>query len=70
MKKIFLLSCVAGILMLTSCGPSAEEKAKAEQATKDSVQAADDMRKAAEEAAAAAATVTADTAVVDTIQAK
>lgn len=62
MKKIFLLACAAGVLTMSACGPSAEEKAKMEQATADSIQAADDARKAAEEAAAAAAVVTPDSA--------
>ena len=62
MKKIFLLACVAGMLTMSACGPSAEEKAKIEQATKDSIQAADDARKAADEAAVAAAAVTPDSA--------
>lgn len=57
MKKIFLLACAAGVLTMSACGLSAEEKAKMEQATADSIQAADDARKAAEEAAAAAAAV-------------
>lgn len=37
MKKVFALMLVAGMFAVVSCGPSAEEKAKAEQATKDSI---------------------------------
>lgn len=62
MKKYFGIALIA---LLSACGPSAEEKAKMEQAHQDSVKAADDMMRAAEEAAAAAAmidTMPADTA--------
>ena len=55
MKKILLLVSVIGLLQLTACGPSAEEKAKMEAASKDSLKAAEDAMKAAEEAAVAAA---------------
>ena len=62
MKKILLLVSFAGMIAITSCGPSAEEKAKMEQASSDSVKAAEDAMKAAEEAAAAADTsIKADT---------
>lgn len=37
MKKVFALLLVAGMFAVVSCGPSAEQKAKAEQATKDSI---------------------------------
>lgn len=39
MKKLILFA-VAGMLAFTACGPSAEEIAKKEQATKDSIAAA------------------------------
>ena len=60
MKKVFL-----GLLLLgaISCGPTAEEKAKMDQAAQDSLKAAQDMQKAAEELAisqAQADTVTTD----------
>ncbi len=55
MKKILLLATFVGMIVMTSCGPSAEEKAKMELATQDSIKAAEDAMKAAEEAAAAAA---------------
>lgn len=48
MKKVLF-----GVLLLAlvSCGPTAEEKAKLEQAAQDSLKAAQDMQKAAEELA-------------------
>ena len=62
MKKLLLIICVLGLINITACGPSAEEKAKMETATQDSIKAADDAMKAAEEAAAAnAAAAAADT---------
>jgi len=64
MKKLILLASVAGMFAITSCGPSAEEKAKMEAATQDSIKAAEDAMRAAEEAAAAAAVVPVDTAAV------
>ncbi len=39
MKKVFAIMLVAGMFAVISCGPSKEEKAKAEQATKDSIAA-------------------------------
>ncbi|MEP7265483.1 MAG: hypothetical protein ABI772_13340 [Bacteroidota bacterium] len=39
------------IIALSSCGPTAEEKAKIEQAQQDSLKAAQDMQKAAEDLA-------------------
>jgi hypothetical protein len=61
MKKALL-----GLFLLgaVSCGPTAEEKAKMEQAAQDSLKAAQDMQKAAEELAisqAQADSVNADT---------
>lgn len=38
-------------LSIVSCGPTAEEKAKMDQAKEDSLKAAQDMQKAAEELA-------------------
>ncbi len=63
MKKVLTLVAIAGMFAFTACGPSAEEKAKAEQATKDSIaevekvaaEAAATEAAAAEAAAAAAA---------------
>ncbi len=66
MKKILLF---AGMMaLLSSCGQSAEEKAKMEQARQDSIKAAEDMMKAAEEAAAAAAQVADTIAATDTVK--
>ena len=57
MKKVFALLLVAGMFAVVSCGPSAEEKAKAEQATKDSLAqiatTADSLAKVAAEQATA-----------------
>jgi len=60
MKKVLLFSVVGGMIALASCGggPSAEEKAAAEQAKMDSIQAAEQAKldeMAAEAAAAEAA---------------
>lgn len=55
MKKVLSLLVVAGMFAITSCGPSAEEKAAAEKAVADSMAAAEAQMKAAEEAAMAAA---------------
>ena len=38
MKKLLALTLVAGLFAVVSCGPSAEDKAKAEQAKKDSIE--------------------------------
>ncbi len=38
MKKLLALTLVAGLFAVVSCGPSAEEKAKQEQAKKDSIE--------------------------------
>jgi hypothetical protein len=54
------------VYVFVSCGPSAEEKAKMEQAHQDSIKAAEDMMQAAEDLAAAQAqldTLVADSAV-------
>jgi hypothetical protein len=40
MKKVFSTLFLAGFLSLVACGPSAEEKAKAEQDMQDSIKAA------------------------------
>lgn len=56
MKKVFALLLVAGMFAVVSCGPSAEEKAKKEQATKDSlaqIATADSLAKVAAEQATA-----------------
>ena len=57
MKKVFALLLVAGMFAVVSCGPSAEEKAKAEQATKDSIA---NVEKAKADSIAAVETATAD----------
>ena len=59
MKKVFALLLVAGMFAVVSCGPSAEEKAKKEKATKDSI--------AAVEKAKADSIATAEKAVQDSI---
>jgi outer membrane biogenesis lipoprotein LolB len=61
MKKYLFIVAIAG---LTACGPTAEEKAKMEQATQDSLKAVQDMQKAAEELAISQAQG-ADTTMVD-----
>ncbi len=48
MKKLLMLLLLVAAV---SCGPTAEEKAKMQQATEDSLKAAMDMQKAAEELA-------------------
>ena len=53
MKKVFSLLLAAGMIALISCGPSAEEKAAAEQARQDSINAA--MQKAQQDSIDAAA---------------
>ena len=63
MKKLLLI--VAACAFLYSCGPSADEKAKMEQARQDSINAAQDMMRNAE--AAAAAQAQADTIPRDTV---
>ncbi len=45
MKKLLSLLSIAGMFTFTACGPSAEEKAAKEKATKDSI-AADEAMKA------------------------
>jgi hypothetical protein len=54
MKKILSIVLAAGFLAIVACGPSAEEKAAAEKARQDSIQAAMD-KMAADSAAAAQA---------------
>jgi hypothetical protein len=44
MKRLLSLIVVAGIFTFVACGPSAEEKAKAEKATADSLQAIEQAR--------------------------
>ena len=44
MKKTITIFALAGITFLTACGPSAEELAKKEQATKDSIAAVEKAR--------------------------
>ena len=68
MKKVLTLLMIAGMFSVVACGPSAEEKAKMDEAAKMS---ADSVAAAAQQAAdanAAAATATPDTAgaMVDT----
>lgn len=52
MKKVFALFASVAFVALVACGPSAEEKAAAEKARQDSINAA--MEKAAADSAAAA----------------
>lgn len=67
MKKILVIIVLATAIY--SCGPSAEEKAKMEQATADSLKAVEDMRLAAEAAAIAASQLDSNNAqiVADTL---
>ena len=41
MKKVLSLIAIAGMFAFVACGPSAEEKAKMEQAKQDSIAAAE-----------------------------
>ena len=50
MKKLLTVFAVAGMFTFIACGPSAEEKQKAEQARQDSIKAAEDAAKAVEQA--------------------
>jgi hypothetical protein len=50
MKKLLTIATAASMLAFIACGPSAEEKAKADKAKADSAHAADSM-KAAQQAA-------------------
>ncbi|HRY99255.1 MAG TPA: hypothetical protein P5550_09405 [Bacteroidales bacterium] len=68
MRKFFAMILVAGAFLAVSCGPSAEEKAAAEQARLDSIAA---VEAAAEQArldsiAAVEAAAAADTMMVET----
>lgn len=47
MKKLVTFATAASMLAFIACGPSAEEKAKAEQHVKDSTRMADSTAKAA-----------------------
>jgi hypothetical protein len=44
MKKTLSIFAIAGIMLVSACGPSAEELAKKEQATKDSIAAVEKAR--------------------------
>lgn len=46
MKKLVSIVAVAGVFALISCGPSADEKAKAEKAKADSARMADSTKQA------------------------
>jgi hypothetical protein len=48
MKKLVSLTLLTGMFAFSACSPSAEETAKQQQATQDSIAAADSMMKAAE----------------------
>ncbi len=50
MKKSFLMLSVAGIFLLSACGPSAEEKAAEAKRVQDSIDAANAAAAAAEKA--------------------
>jgi hypothetical protein len=52
MKKVLSLVIVAAAFAVYACGPSAEEKAKMEQAKQDSIAQVEAANKAAQEAAA------------------
>jgi hypothetical protein len=73
MKKVFALLLVAGMFAVVSCGPSAEEKAKKEQATKDSIanveKAKADSIATAEKAVQDSIAAVAETAKADSIKA-
>lgn len=55
MKKVLSIIAIAGMFAFVACGPSAEEKAKMEQAKQDSI-AASEAANAEMEAAKAQAT--------------
>ena len=61
MKKLLILFALTTVIF--SCGPSAEEKAKMEQASQDSLKAVDDMRQAADAAAMEAAKISDSTVI-------
>lgn len=67
MKKVLSLIAIAGMFAFVACGPSAEEKAKMEQAKADSIAAAEaanaemEAAKAQATADSMAAAATADT---------
>ena len=72
MKKNLAMMALAFSALLSSCGPSAEEKMAQEQREKDSIAAAEAAIKAAEEASLmmAADSSTGDTTItVDTVTA-
>jgi vacuolar-type H+-ATPase subunit H len=50
MKKLLTVFAVAGMFTFIACGPSAEEKAKIEQARQDSIKAAEEAARAVEQA--------------------
>ena len=54
MKKVFTLVAVASMFAFVACGPSAEEKAKAEKAKQDSIAAVEAAKAAADAAKAQA----------------
>lgn len=62
MKKVLFITAIACSLAIVSCGPSAEEKAKVEQARLDSIKAVEDAQAEAEAAAAAQAQAEAEAA--------
>jgi len=60
MKKVFSLIAVAMVATMVSCGPSAEDKAKAEERAKFLIDSATTAVAAQTEAATAAANATTD----------
>ena len=52
MKKVLSTLFVAGMLLMVSCGQSAEEKQAQEKATQDSIAAAEQSQKVAQEQSA------------------
>ena len=60
MKKTLSIFAFAGITLVSACGPSAEELAKKEQATKDSIAAVEKARQDSLDLAMMKAQMTAD----------
>lgn len=68
MRKLFAMLFVAGALFVVSCGPSAEEKAAAEQARLDSIAAVEASAEQARlDSIAAVEAAAADTMMVEEV---
>jgi hypothetical protein len=50
MKKVLFTLLAAGFMAIVACGPGAEEKAAAEKAAKDSIEALNAIQEASQEA--------------------